>query len=179
MNNPKHCAVSAILMVACLVAVAAVAQPPDLGVVMDNMVDAKIIKGVDYSFLAVAYDETDDVLYFATVDGENFDPTMKSVYSVPIAAINNVNVISNSDVVTSDGRHLSRGCTLKLDAKEADFGWAGLAEGWVSDGKFAVAYDELVVEPSKTANIGYFECDHARMLQEEFHKLRKQEKKGE
>lgn len=179
MSYRKNFAVTGIVMVACLMAGATVAQPPELGVVMDNMVDAKIIKGIDYSFLAVAYDETDDILYYATVDGENFDPSMKSVYSVPIAAINDVNVISNSDVVTSDGRHLSRGCTLKLDAKEADFGWAGLAEGWVSDGKFAVAYDELVVEPSKTANIGYFECDHARMLQEEFHKLRKQVKKGQ
>ena len=96
---------------------------------MDNMVDAKIIEGMDYSFLAVAYDESDDVLYFATADGETFDPAMKSVYSVPIAAINNVNVISNSDTVTSDGRHLSRGCTIKLDAKEADFGWAWLKVG--------------------------------------------------
>lgn len=179
MSTPKHSVVSAILVVGCLIAASVAAQPPELGAVMDGMVDAKIVKTADYSFLALAYDETDDVLYFATADGEQFDPPMESVYSVPIAAIKNVNVISNSDVDAPDGRNLSRGCTIKLDAKEADFGWAGLAEGWVSDGKFAVGYEELVVEPTKNVNIGYFECDHARMLQAEFEKLRKQVKQGQ
>ena len=179
MSYRENSVVTGIVVVACLVAGAAMAQPPDLGAVMDGMVDAKIVKTADYSFLAVAYDESDDILYFAAADGESFDPAMKAVYSVPIAAINNVNVISNSDVTAPDGRNLSRGCTIKLDAKEPDFGFGKVSEGWVSDGKFAVGYEELVVEPTKTVNIGYFECDHARKLQDEFHKLHKEVKKGQ
>lgn len=189
---------SGCLLAICLFAVAATAQPPEAAAVMHGMVDAKIIKGVDYAFLAVDYDGTEDVLYFAARDGEHFDPVMKVVYSVPISAINDVNVTSNSDVTIKDGKRvamgegtvgtddavsgdfirLKRGCTVKLVAKDPDFGWAGLAEGWVSQGKFAVEYDELVVEPTKEVDIGFYECAHAREVQREFQKLHKQVKKG-
>jgi hypothetical protein len=189
-----------VLVLTCIVgasflAVAAGAQPPEAIAVMDGMVDAKIIKQVDYSFLAVAYDDSENVLYFAARDGGHFDPTMEAIYSVPIASINVVNVISNSDVTIKDGKQvdlepadagtseadfirLSRGCTVKLVAKKPDFGWAGLAEGQVTDGEFTVDYAELELDATKTVDVGFFECDHARAMQAEFHKLHKQVKKG-
>lgn len=185
--------VSCLLVASCF-AGTATAQPPELNAVIDGMVDAKIIKQVDYSFYAVAYDEGDDVLYFAARDGGHFDPAMEVVYSVPIAAIDVVNVVSNSDVTVKDGEQaemgtggdnassgdfirLSRGCTVKLVAKKPDFGWAGLSEGQVSDGEFTVDYAELELDATKTVDVGFFECDHARAMQEEFHKLHKQVKK--
>lgn len=188
------------LVLSCIVlatfwAVAAGAQPPEAKIVMDGMVDAKIIEQVDYSFYAVAYDEADNVLYFAARDGGHFDPAMEAVYRVPVAAINVVNVISNSDVTIKDGKQvemanasdtaatadfirLSRGCTVKLVAKDPDFGWARLVEGQVTDGEFTVEYAELELENTKTVDVGFFECHHARFLQGEFHKLHKQVKKG-
>jgi hypothetical protein len=183
------------LLVASLFAAVATAQPPEAQAVMDGMVDANIIKQVDYSFLAVAYDDSDNVLYFAARDGGHFDPTMEAVYSVPIASINVVNVTSNADVTIKDGKQvemgsgpddastgdfvrLSRGCTVKLVAKDPDFAWGKLVEGQVSDGKLTVDYAELDLQPTKTVDVGFFECDHARNLQAKFHKLHKQVKKG-
>ncbi len=183
------------LLVASFFAAVATAQPPEAQVVMDGMVDAKIIKQVDYSFLAVAYDDSDNVLYFAARDGGHFDPTMEAIYRVPIASINVVNVISNSDVTIKDGKQvemasgpddanagefirLSRGCTVKLVAKDPDFAWGKLVEGQVSDGKLTVDYAELDLQPTMTVDVGFFECDHARAMQKEFHKLHKQVKKG-
>lgn len=170
--------VSGLLLITCVFAVAAAAQPPEAETVMAGMVDAKIIEEVDYAFLAVAYDESEDVLYFAAADGEHYDPAIEVVYSIPIEAINHVNVTSNSDVTPAEGKPYSRGCSVKLVAKEADFGWAGLDEGWVTDGEFAVEYEELVVEPMKEVDIGFYHCDHARRMQMEFQKLHKQVKKG-
>jgi len=183
------------LLVASFFASVATAQPPEAEAVMDGMVDAKIIKQVDYSFLAVAYDDSDNVLYFAARDGGHFDPTMEAVYSVPIASINVVDVTSNSDVTVKDGKQvemghgpddastadfvrLSRGCTVHLVAKNPDFAWGKLVEGQVSDGKLTVDYAALDLEPTKTVDVGFFECDHARNMQEKFHKLHKQVKKG-
>ena len=183
------------LLVASFFAVVATAQPPEATAVMDGMVDAKIIKQVDYSFKAVAYDETDNVLYFAALDGGHFDPAMEAVYRVPIASINVVDVTSNSDVTIKDGKQvemgtgfdnaasgdfvrLSRGCTVKLVAKDPDFGWGKLVEGQVTDGDFTVDYAELELEATKTVDVGFFECDHARDLEKRFHDLHKQVKKG-
>jgi len=166
------------LLVASFFAVVATAQPPEATAVMDGMVDAKIIKQVDYSFKAVAYDETDNVLYFAALDGGHFDPAMEAVYRVPIAAINVVDVTSNSDVIEKDGQNLSRGCTVKLIAKDPDFGWGKLVEGQVTDGDFTVDYAELELDATKTVDVGFFECDHARDMEKRFHDLRKQVKKG-
>jgi len=166
------------MVLATLTAAAAGAQPPEAIAVMDGMVDANIIKQVDYSFYAVAYDEADDVLYFAARDGGHFDPTMDVVYRVPIASINVVDVTSNSDVIEVDGQNLSRGCTVHLVAKDPDFGWGKLVEGQVSDGNFTVDYAELELDATKTVDVGFFECDHARAMQVEFHKLHKQVKKG-
>ena len=183
------------LLVASFFAAVATAQPPEAQAVIDGMVDAKIIKQVDYSFLDVAYDDTDNVLYFAARDGGHFDPTMDAAYSVPIASINVVNVTSNADVTIKDGKQvemgsgpddastgdfirLSRGCTIKLVAKDPDFGWGKLVEGQVASGKLTVDYETLDLEPTKTVDVGFFECDHARELQREFQKLHKQVKKG-
>ncbi|MGB5296604.1 MAG: hypothetical protein WBP34_16815 [Thermoanaerobaculia bacterium] len=183
------------LLVASFFAAVATAQPPEAQAVMDGMVDADIIKQVDYAFLAVDYDDSDNVLYFAARDGGHFDPTMDAIYSVPIASINVVDVTSNSDVTIKDGKQvemghgpddastgdftrLSRGCTVHLVAKDPDFGWAKLVEGQVSDGKLTVDYEALDLQPTKTVDVGFFECDHARDLQAKFHKLHKQVKKG-
>ena len=183
------------LLVASFFAAVATAQPPEAQAVIDGMVDAKIIKQVDYSFLDVAYDDTDNVLYFAARDGGHFDPTMDAAYSVPIASINVVNVTSNADVTIKDGKQvemghgpddastgdfirLSRGCTVKLVAKDPDFGWGKLEEGQVSDGKLTVDYASLDMQPTKTVDVGFFQCDHARDLQRKFQKLHKQVKKG-
>ena len=183
------------LLVASFFAAVATAQPPEAQAVIDGMVDAKIIKQVDYSFLDVAYDDTDNVLYFAARDGGHFDPTMDAAYSVPIASINVVNVTSNADVTIKDGKQvemghgpddastgdfirLSRGCTVKLVAKDPDFGWGKLEEGQISDGKLTVDYASLDMQPTKTVDVGFFKCDHARDLQAKFHKLHKQVKKG-
>jgi len=97
------------LLVASFFAAVATAQPPEAQAVIDGMVDAKIIKQVDYSFLDVAYDDTDNVLYFAARDGGHFDPTMDAAYSVPIASINVVNVTSNADVTIKDGKQVEIG----------------------------------------------------------------------
>ena len=184
-----------VLAIFCLVPMVALAQPPEATTVIDNLVDAKLIPQVDYSFLAAAYDADSDVLYYAAMDGEHFDPEMESVFRVPIAAINHVNVVSNSDVTIKDGEkmemgtgddnastgdfiRLKRGCTIKLVAKNPDFGSAKLSEGWISDGQFAVEYEELLVDPAKEVDIGFFECGHARKLQMEFQKLHKQVMKG-
>jgi len=186
--------VSCLLVASCFAGTAA-AQPSELNAVIDGMVDAKIIKQVDYSFYAVAYDEGDNVLYFAARDGGHFDPAMEVVYSVPIAAIDKVSVVSNTDVTVKDGElaemgtggdnaatgdfiRLSRGCTVKLVAKEPNFGWAALSEGQVSDGDFTVDYADLELDATKTVDVGFFECDHARAMQEKFHKLHQQVKKG-
>jgi len=183
------------LLVASFFAAVATAQPPEAEAVMDGMVDANIIKQVDYAFLAVDYDESDNVLYFAARDGGHFDPTMEAIYSVPIASINSVTVNSNSDVTIKDGKQvemgsgpddsstadfvrLSRGCTVHLVAKDPDFGWAKLVEGQVSDGKLTVDYAALDIQPTKTVDVGFFECHHARDMQAKFHKLHKQVKKG-
>jgi len=183
------------LLVASFIATVATAQPPEAQAVMDGMVDANIIKQVDYAFLGVAYDDSDNVLYFAARDGGHFDPTMDAAYSVPIASINDVTVTSNSDVTIKDGKQvemghgpddastgdftrLSRGCTIKLVAKDPDFGWGKLEEGQVSDGKLTVDYASLEMQPTKTVDVGFFECTHARDLQAKFHKLHKQVKKG-
>jgi len=183
------------LLVASFFAAVATAQPPEAQAVMDGMVDANIIKQVDYAFLGVAYDDSDNVLYFAARDGGHFDPTMDAAYSVPIASINVVNVTSNADVTIKDGKQvemghgpddastgdfirLSRGCTIKLVAKDPDFGWGKLEEGQVSDGKLTVDYASLDMQPTKTVDVGFFKCDHARDLQAKFHKLHKQVKKG-
>jgi hypothetical protein len=184
-----------MLILAGLVAFAAEAQPPEAQAVINGMVDAQIIKQVDYSFLAVAYDDSANVLYFAARDGGHFDPAMEAMYSVPIASINVVNVTSNSDVTMKDGKEvkmgtgddnassadfvrLSRGCTVKLVAKDPDFGWGKLVEGQVSDGKLTVDYAALDLEPTKTVNMGFFECDHARDMEKKFHTLHKQVKQG-
>jgi hypothetical protein len=183
------------LLVASFFAAVATAQPPEAQAVMDGMVDANIIKQVDYAFLGVAYDDSDNVLYFAARDGGHFDPTMDAAYSVPIASINVVNVTSNADVTIKDGKQvemgsgpddastgdfirLSRGCTVKLVAKDPDFGWGKLEEGQVSDGKLTVDYASLDMQPTKTVDVGFFQCDHARDLQRKFQKLHKQVKKG-
>ena len=63
-------------------------------------------------------------------------------------------------------------------AKNPDFAWGKLVEGQVSDGKLTVDYAALDLEPTKTVDVGFFECDHARNMQEKFHKLHKQVKKG-
>ena len=189
-------AIAAILVVTGLLPVAATAQPPEAKVIMDGMVDAQIIKIADYAFLAVAYDVDNNVLYFAAEDGEHFQPAMKGVFRVPVAMINVVNVISNSDAAIRDGKRIdletgfddsasgdferaSLGCTVKLVAKDPDFGSAELGEGVVTDGKFAVAYEELEIGPTKEVDIGFFMCDHARNLQREFEKLRHEVKKGQ
>ena len=186
---------SSVLAILCLVPVMALAQPPEATTVMDNMVDAKLIPRVDYSFLAVAYDTDEDVLYYAARDGEHFDPTMEVVYRLPIAAINHVNVMSNTDIAIKDGKRinletgfddsatadferLKRGCSVRLVAKEHAFGFAGLAEGIVSDGQFTVEYAELEVDPAEEVDIGFYDCPHARKLQMEFQKLHKQVMKG-
>lgn len=183
------------ILVAILLTAAAGAQPPEAEAVMEGMVDGKVIKQVDYSFSAVAYDDADNVLYFAAKDGGHFDPALNVVYRVPIAAINVVNVESNTDVTVKDGKQtemgtgfdnaasadferLSRGCTVKLVAKKPDFGWGKLGEGQVEDGSFAVDYTDLDLESTKTVDVGFFECDHARTMQGEFHKLHKQVKMG-
>lgn len=193
--NKRLGLVSSCIVIAILMAVAAGAQPPEATAVMDGMVDAKIIKQVDYAFYAVAYDDTENVLYFAARDGGHFDPAMEVVYRVPVGAINVVNVTSNTDVTVKDGKQvematgvdnastgdfirLSRGCTVKLVSKSPDFGWAGLVEGQVTDGEFTVDYAELELDATKTVDVGFFECDHARAMQEKFHKLHKQVKKG-
>lgn len=67
---------------------------------------------------------------------------------------------------------------MKLVAKKPDFGWGKLGEGQVKDGSFAVDYTDLELESTKTVDVGFFECDHARAMQGEFHKLHKQVKKG-
>jgi hypothetical protein len=120
---------------------------------------------------------------------------MDAAYSVPIASINVVNVTSNADVTIKDGKQvemgsgpddastgdfirLSRGCTVKLVAKDPDFGWGKLEEGQVSDGKLTVDYASLDMQPTKTVDVGFFQCDHARDLQRKFQKLHKQVKKG-
>lgn len=189
-------AAAAVLLVAGLMPVSVTAQPPEAEAVMDGMVDPQIIEIAEYGFLAVAYDVDDNVMYVAAVDGEHYDPAMEVLYKVPVAAINDVNVVSNSDVAIRDGKRIelesgfddsasgdfqraSMGCTVKLVAKDYDFGFAGLAEGVVSDGQFTVAYEELMVEPAKEAEIGFFMCDHARNMQRELEKLLKQVKKGE
>ena len=195
MSYRKNPAVTGVFMVACLIAAAAVAQPPEAQSVMDGMVDAKIIKQVDYSFLGVKYDNSENVLYFAARDGGHFDPTMNAIYKVPIESINVVDVVSNSDVTIKDGKEvdlghgpddastgdftrLSRGCTVHLVAKNPDFGWGKLDEEQVSDGKLTVDFESVDLRPTKSVDVGFFECDHARELQEEFHKLNKQLKKG-
>jgi len=184
------------LLVASCFAVTATAQPPEAAAVMDGMVDAEIVERVDYSFSAVAYDEADDVLYFAVRDGGHFDPALDVVYRVPVGAINVVNVVSNTDVTVLDGKQidmttggdnnayaadfirLSRGCSVKLVAKDPDFGWGRLGEGQVADGKFTVSYDELDLESTKNVYVGFFSCHEARSMQDHFHKLHKQVKKG-
>ena len=112
-----------------------------------------------------------------------------------LESIDVVNVTSNSDVTIKDGKQvemgsgpddastgdfvrLSRGCTVKLVAKKPDFGWAKVVEGQITDGKITVDYKELDLQPTETVDVGFFECDHARALQNEFHKLHKQVKKG-
>jgi hypothetical protein len=184
-----------ITLLAGLVASAAAAQPPEAKIVMAGMIDAKIIKQVDYSFLDVGYEADGNVLYFAARDGGHFDPPAHVFYRVPMADLNVVNVISNSDVTIKDGKQvemttgidnaatgdfirLSRGCTVKLVSKGYEFGWAMLAEDQVQDGKVTVDYATLEVDKTKEVQVGFFECDHARMLQNEFHKLHKQVKKG-
>ena len=182
-DSTNHCAcwvvpVIAVLLVAGLLPMAAVAQPPEAAVIVDGMVDAENLPGVVYSFLAVAYDDADNVLYWAASDGEQFDPTMEQIYKVPISSINHVNLVSNADGRDADGDRQNKGCTMGLVAKEPDFGFVGLLEGQISDGESTVDWAELQVEATKEALFGFFECDHARAMQAEFEKLRKQVNKG-
>ena len=82
------------------------------------------------------------------------------------------------DASSGDFTRLSRGFTVHLVAKNPDFGWGKLDEEQVSDGKLTVDFESVDLRPTKSVDVGFFECDHARELQEEFHKLHKQVKKG-
>ena len=183
------------LLVASFFAAVATAQPPEAQAVMDGMVDAGIIKQVDYAFLAVDYDDSDNVLYFAARDGGHFDPTMDRSTASLTVSINVVDVTSDSDVTIKDGKQvemghgpddastadftrLSRGFIVDLVAEDPDLGWAKLVEGQVSDRQLTVDYEALDLQAHEQVDVGFFECDHARDLQAKFHKLHKQVKKG-
>lgn len=168
----------AVVLVMGLLPTTASAQPAEAAPILDGMVDAKNLSGVNYHFLAAGYDDESSTLYWAAADGERFDPVMEQIYKVPVADINHVNVVSNADAEDAKGDNQKRGCTVRLVAKEADFGFVGLEEGQVSDGRFTVDWAELQVEPTKEALFGFFECEHARHMQAELEKLRKEVHKG-
>ncbi len=159
--------VLACLLAVGLVAGVAMADPPELKAVIDGMADEQIIEQVDYSFLAIAYDDSTNVLYFAVKDGGRYDPAVEAVYSVPIESIHVVDVVDNAET------RLKRGCTVHLAAKDLDFGFGKLVRGQVSEGSFAVPYAQLAFEPTKTVDVGFFKCDHARDVQHEFRTLHK------
>ena len=155
------------LLAAGLVAAVATAEPPELKAVIDGMADAQIIEQVDYSFLAIAYDDSKNVLYFAVKDGGHFNPAIEAVYRVPIESIDVVDVVDNAE------SRLERGCTVHLVAKDPSFGFGKLVRGQVAEGSFAVPYAQLAFEPTKTVDVGFFKCDHARDVQHEFRTLHK------
>ena len=169
-------------------------SPPEAKVVVDKMKDGKTVENVDYSFLGVKYDEAENVLYYAVADGAHFEHTVNLIYRVPIAEIADVTVVDSADQTiknqkqqalepadsgTSEGdfARVPQGCTIKLVSKGPKFAWAELTKDQVKDGKLAVDPKSIKTEPVEYANIGFYNCAHARDLQSDLQKLKKQVKK--
>jgi hypothetical protein len=185
-----------VVVVFGLLAVAAQAGgPPEAKVVMDKMKNGKTVENVDYSFLGIKYDDAENVLYYAVADGAHFEHTVNLVYRVPIAEIAHVTVVDSADQTIKDGKQqalepadagtgeadfarLPQGCTIKLVSKGPKFAWAELTMEQVKDGKLVVDAMSIKTEPVDYANMGFFNCAHARDLQSDLQKLKKQVKKG-
>ncbi len=197
MSKPKflRILIGAVVVVG-LVAVAAQAGgPPEAKIVMEKMKSGKTVENVDYSFLGIKYDDAENVLYYAVADGAHFEHTVNLIYRGPIAEIAHVTVVDRADQTIKDGKQqalepadagtgeadfarLPQGCTVKLVAKGPKFAWAELTTEQVKDGKLVVDAMSIETEPVEYANIGFYKCAHARDLQSDLQKLKKQVKKG-
>ena len=187
--------VGAVVIVGLVAAAAQAGGPPEAKVVVDKMKDGKTVENVDYSFLAVKYDDAENVLYYAVADGGHFEHTVNLIYRVPIAEIADVTVVDNADQTIKDKKQqalepadggtsegdwarVAQGCTIKLVSKGPKFAWAELTNDQVKDGKLAVDPKTIKTEAVDYANIGFYNCANARELQHDLQQLKKQVNKG-
>ena len=162
--------------------------------VMDEMQAGKPLDYVTYSFIEVGYDDASNVLNIAVADGQHFEDTQNVYFTVPVADINDVTVVSNADKTIQDGKlknidndmatnetgftRIKQGCSIKLWAKDPSFAWAVLKEGDVMDGKLVSKPAADDMENLKTVEFGFYDCPHAREVQNAVHDLVKSVKKG-
>ena len=177
-----------------VVAPAAFAASAQAQKAMDEMQAGKKLDYVTYSFIEVGYDDASNVLNLAVADGQHFEDTQNVYFTVPVADINDVTVVSNADKTLEDGKlknidndmatnetgftRIKQGCSVKLWAKDPSFAWAVLKEGDVMDGKLVSKPAADDMENLKTVEFGFYECVHAREVQNAVHDLVKQVKKG-
>lgn len=184
----------AVALVLCLVAPAAYAISTWAQTVIDEMIGGKHPEAINYSFLQAGYDDGSNELQFAVTDGQHFRDTTNLYYNVPVADIDSVTVISNADKTIKEGevknigndmgtnetgfRRIPQGCSVKMTSKGANFGWTELGEGDIKDGKLVNKPSDDDLESLKSVTFGFYDCKHARELQNAIHDLHKQVKKG-
>ena len=147
------------------------------------------LKDVNYKFLDAGYDSDNKVLHYAVADGQHFEHTVNLYFSVPVEDINGVSVISNADKTQQGDKvkwigndmapndtgfaRVKQGCSVKINAKTQQFAWGELGDDAVADGKLVKTPDPADLEKVHTVLVGFYECAHARDVQNKIHDLHK------